>query len=265
MEAYCIADRIPEITKATQEPGYFFAGSSVHLAQLLWVCSGTLHCVYDGQDHLLQPGGFLLLPPDHWCMYYAQPEASPHLLKLSFSATLESFSPIFEEKADVSLNELLEKIDMEQATPDAVSREMTRALLNQLLLQLYRQQRFIPAQPVAGEAAIVTRAQKVIGNYAHQKLSVPLVAQRVQISPSYLTALFQKRLNISPGEYIRRVKLQVSKELIREGKMNFTEIAAALEYSTVHHFSRQFREKFGITPSDYAKTVRSDEIANHTM
>ena len=34
------------------------------------------------------------------------------------------------------------------------------------------------------------------------------------------------------------------------------EIAAALQYSTVHHFSRQFKEKFGITPTEYARSVR---------
>jgi len=258
MEAFCITDRIPEITQSAAEPGFFFAGNSVHLAQLLCITEGTLHCVYDGTDHLLQPGGFLLLPPDHWHMYYAQPEVSAHLLRIPFSSTLEHFAPIFREKCDPVTQELLEKISHEQEVQDLVSREMTKALLNQLLLQLYRQQLFVPAQPLKGEAAIITRAQRVIATYARQKLSVPLVAQRAQISASYLTALFQKRLGISPGEYIRRVKLQVSKEMIRDTQMNLTEIAAALEYSTVHHFSRQFREKFGISPSEYAKTVRND-------
>jgi len=83
-----------------------------------------------------------------------------------------------------------------------------------------------------------------------------VVAIMVDVSPSYLTALFQKHLQISPGEYLRRVKLQKSKQLIREGNLNFTQIAEALEYSTVHHFSRQFKEKFGITPSQYAKSVK---------
>ena len=38
--------------------------------------------------------------------------------------------------------------------------------------------------------------------------------------------------------------------------MNFTEIAQALQYSTIHHFSRQFKEKFGVTPSQYAKSIK---------
>ena len=60
----------------------------------------------------------------------------------------------------------------------------------------------------------------------------------------------------SPGEYIRRINLEESKKLIREGKMNFTQIAAQLQYSTVHHFSRQFKEKFGLTPTEYARAIR---------
>ena len=82
------------------------------------------------------------------------------------------------------------------------------------------------------------------------------MAKNVDVSPSYLTFLFHKHLQISPGEYIRRIKLQESKQMIREGSMNFTEISEALQYSTVHHFSRQFKEKFGITPTEYAKSVR---------
>ena len=103
---------------------------------------------------------------------------------------------------------------------------------------------------------IIRRAQQFISEHVREKLTVPLVARHVDVSPSYLTALFRKNLQISPGEYVRRIKLQESKQMIREDNMNFTEIAAALQYSTVHHFSRQFKDKFGITPTEYAKSVR---------
>ena len=106
------------------------------------------------------------------------------------------------------------------------------------------------------ENTIIRSAQQFIAGHVHDKLSVPMVAKGVDVSPSYLTALFHKHLQISPGEYIRRIKLQLSKQMIREGNMNFTEIASALQYSTVHHFSRQFKEKFGLTPTEYARSVR---------
>ena len=109
---------------------------------------------------------------------------------------------------------------------------------------------------VHSENEIIRQAQQFISAHIREKLSVPLVARQVDVSPSYLTVLFQKNLQISPGEYIRRIKLQESKQMIRENNLNFTEIAAALQYSTVHHFSRQFKEKFGITPTEYARSVR---------
>ena len=46
---------------------------------------------------------------------------------------------------------------------------------------------------------------------------------------------------------------------IREGKDNFTQIAKRLQYSTVHHFSRQFKEYYGITPTQYAKSIHFTE------
>ena len=136
---------------------------------------------------------------------------------------------------------------------------MILTLLNQLLVVLHRQTapaKLKAANSIHNENEIIRRAQQYISTHVRQKLSVPVVARMVDVSPSYLTALFHKHLQIAPGEYIRRIKLQESKQMIRENAMNFTEIAAALQYSTVHHFSRQFKEKFGITPSDYAKSVR---------
>ena len=109
---------------------------------------------------------------------------------------------------------------------------------------------------VSGENTIIRNAQQYVREHVEEKLTVPLVAEGIGVSASYLTALFHKNLQISPGEYIRRTKLQESKQMIREDNLNFTEIAAALQYSTVHHFSRQFKEKFGITPTEYAKSVR---------
>ena len=145
---------------------------------------------------------------------------------------------------------------------DEYSEDVLICCLQMLLLTLLREQnapeasRLRTANAVNSENEIIRRGQQYISEHVREKLTVPLVARHVDVSPSYLTALFRKNLQISPGEYVRRIKLQESKQMIREDNMNFTEIAAALQYSTVHHFSRQFKDKFGITPTEYAKSVR---------
>lgn len=150
----------------------------------------------------------------------------------------------------------------EQERMDDYSDDMILAQLSMLMMILLREaespsgSKLQSTNTVHSENEVIRRAQQFISQHIREKLSVPMVAQEVDVSASYLTVLFHKNLQISPGEYIRRVKLQESKQMIRENNLNFTEIAAALQYSTVHHFSRQFKEKFGITPTEYAKSVR---------
>ena len=150
----------------------------------------------------------------------------------------------------------------EQERMDEFSQQLIVSHLDCLLLYLLRETakpsggKLQASNSVHSENEIIRQAQQFITSHIREKLSVPVVARQVDVSPSYLTALFHKNLQISPGEYIRRIKLQESKQMIRENNLNFTEIAAALQYSTVHHFSRQFKEKFGITPTEYAKSVR---------
>ena len=160
------------------------------------------------------------------------------------------------------LGQLLQKMLQEQERMDEFSGNVILAHLELLLILLLREDKTPKASKlqtsnaVHSENEIIRQAQQYISAHIREKLSVPLVARQVDVSPSYLTALFHKNLQISPGEYIRRIKLQESKQMIRENNLNFTEIAAELQYSTVHHFSRQFKEKFGITPTEYAKSVR---------
>lgn len=245
------------------EPGFLFPGESLPSAKLTYVDQGKLHSVADGNDLLLQRGDLVLYAPGQWHMQYADMNEAPRFVTVTFHAPNADFSSLVNRKFPLSqdLAALLQVSLQEQNRIDDLSQSIILASLELLLLQLLRRQS-APAQalktPYAlhSENEIIRRAQQYVSAHLRDKLTVPLVARKVDVSPSYLTALFHKHLDISPGEYIRRVKLQESKQLIRAGQMNFTEIAAALNYSTVHHFSRQFKEKFGITPTDYAKSIK---------
>ena len=241
-----------------KEAGFFFPGETHPMAELLYVDKGSLHSVADGQDLLLQQGDLVLYAPDQWHMQYAQAGEAPSMVTISFWARGLQWENLANRKFPMDRNAavLLQQMLKCQALDDADS---IFSLLTLLLLRLQAAQEGAEQNvqtSVSGENTIIRKAQQYVQNHITEKLTVPVVAENIGVSASYLTALFHKHLQLSPGEYIRRIKLQQSKQLIREGKMNFTEVSEALCYSTVHHFSRQFKQMFGMTPTEYAKSVR---------
>jgi len=247
-----------------KEQGFLFPGESHPMAELTYVDQGTMHSVVEGQDLLLKQGDLVVYGPGQWHMQYSDIGVAPRYVTISFESSGVDIIPLLNRKFTVPQNvvSILQNMLREQERMDPFSNDIILSQLNLMLLMLLREAstpsggRLQTSNAIHSENEIIRHAQQYISAHIREKLSVPMVARQVDVSPSYLTALFHKNLQISPGEYIRRIKLQESKQMIRENNLNFTEIAAELQYSTVHHFSRQFKEKFGITPTEYAKSVR---------
>ena len=246
-----------------KEQGFLFPGESHDIYELTYVDRDTLHCVAEGQDLLVAQGELVLYDKNQWHMQYADIGVAPRYVSITFDAIgcdlrkLANRKHKIPQKATAILQQMLRELD----DGAEYSSDMILSLLQVLLILLAREEasqdeKLQSSNSINSENEIVRRAMQYISTHVRDKLSVPIVGKNVDVSPSYLTSLFHKHLQISPGEYIRRIKLQESKQMIREGSMNFTEISEALQYSTVHHFSRQFKEKFGITPTEYAKSVR---------
>lgn len=246
------------------EPGFLFPGDSHSMPELTYVQEGELHSVVDGQDLLLKQGDLVVYGPDQWHMQYADIGVAPRFVTISFHLDGINLTPLLNQRfaAAGNIRHLMQRMLEEYARMDRFSPGVIASQLTLLLLSLLREAvpaveaRKRGANVVQNDNEIIRQAQQYVAAHIREKLSVPMVAANVDVSPSYLTILFHKNLQISPGEYIRRIKLQESKQMIRENNLNFTQIAAALHYSTVHHFSRQFKDKFGITPTEYANSVR---------
>ena len=246
-----------------KEQGFFFAGEQHPMLELTYVDQGSLHSVADGVDLTLSMGDMVIYGANQWHMQYADIGVAPRFVTISFDLEGSDLSSLLGRKIapPQAAVTLLQQMLREQEHMDPYSTDIIISQLTILLLLLLRGngapvEKLKASNSVHSDNEIIRNAQQFISTHIRQKLTVPTVASSVEVSPSYLTALFHKHLQISPGEYIRRMKLQESKQMIRENAMNFTEIAAVLQYSNVHHFSRQFKEKFGITPSEYAKSVR---------
>lgn len=247
------------------ESGFLFKGESHSMYELTYVDRGQLHCVVDGNGFALKQGQLMIFEPGQWHMQYTDLNLSARFLTITFDLETELKLNLGSRVFDLSsaeavfLKQLLREMDLN----DVYSGDFIRSNLKLLLLSVLRdaggrKKRLKTPVALRNENIIVSRTLQYIADHVYDKLSVENVAKETGVSASHLTALFRRQMGISPGEYIRRVKLEESKSLIRGGKMNFSQIAAALNYSTIHHFSRQFKDNFGMSPSEYSKSIKDE-------
>ncbi len=93
--------------------------------------------------------------------------------------------------------------------------------------------------------------QKNIG----ESLSLEDICTGCAISPATLKRLCRDNCGMSPISYYISLKIDAAKTMICNTEMNFTQISEKLGFSTVHYFSKLFKNKVGISPSEYAKAV----------
>ncbi|MBR6602626.1 MAG: helix-turn-helix transcriptional regulator, partial [Clostridia bacterium] len=71
------------------------------------------------------------------------------------------------------------------------------------------------------------------------------------INPKHYRNLFIKKFGVSPKEYVTLLRLKMAEELLLGEKYSITQIALLLGFCDVYHFSKVFKEKKGISPSEY--------------
>ncbi len=77
--------------------------------------------------------------------------------------------------------------------------------------------------------------------------------ERLGLSYKYVSGLFSEHENMTIEKYYIYQKIERAKELLEYGELNLSEIAYKLGYSTVQHFSAQFKKVTGISPSHYTR------------
>ncbi len=101
-------------------------------------------------------------------------------------------------------------------------------------------------------AAIISEAKKTFSD-----ISFSDICTKFSLSASVVKKLFSEKLGCGAMEFFSNCKIERAKQLIREDSCNITEIAETLSYSSVYYFSRAFKKSTGMTPTEYAASVKA--------
>ena len=102
-------------------------------------------------------------------------------------------------------------------------------------------------------SASIREAKQYLAEHYRENPSLEEVADRVGMSPTYLSAMFKKEVGIGFSDYLIQLRCEEAKRLIRTTQEPLTAVAEAVGYQDPKYFSRIFRKTVGIKPSEYRK------------
>lgn len=217
-------------------------------AELVFVTSGRCGNVVTGGTLNAGAGGVFVIPPgmphkqidfgEAGTTYLVFEPETPATFDLSFrviDASRDGFAPAWIDQIDLLYRQK--------------SLEECNILLSMLLGRLHRMERAADASP-ALPGPVAAALEHLAGHFA-EPFSVPELAKRCSLSPSYFNALFRKHTGQSPVEYVHKLRLAYARRLLIGSRLPVVEVGEQCGFPNPNYFVRLFRRHHGCTPGDY--------------
>lgn len=264
---------------------FSFGGESHDFWEFIYVDKGEVEITADTDKHILKKGEIAFHKPNEFHDVAATGYSAPNLIVISFQCT-SPYMSFFENKIlkidhperqllaniileaqncfEGSLNDTYQTTLIEKNNAFA-GKQFIRNYLEEFLLHIIRRYdhasslcKELDKTPKANvDSDIFDRVTAYLDANTRCKLSIDQICRANLIGRSQLQKLFNDKTGLGVIDYFSKLKIESAKELIRMNKMNFTQISEYLGYSSIHYFSRQFKKITGMTPSEYASSIKA--------
>lgn len=105
----------------------------------------------------------------------------------------------------------------------------------------------------SNDEVLMERIMKVVNKHLDDpELNVEMLASEVGLSRVHVHRKLKELTNLSTRDFIKNIRLQQAASLLaQDKKMTISEVAYAVGYSNLSHFSNSFKEKYGMSPKEY--------------
>ncbi len=270
---------------------FSFEGESHNFWEFICVDKGEVG-VTGGKDfHILKKGEVAFHKPNEFHNVKATGETAPNLVVVSFQCENEAMR-FFKNrilKIDETERNLLADIiiearrcfdcrlddpylqNMPQKDPDQFgSEQLIKLYLEHFLIHIIRRY----SNPIVlkkkpprvdtpkamksnSDSDLFNRVADYLEAHLGSHVTIEEICRDNLIGRSQLQKIFRERSNLGIIEYFSLMKINAAKQMIRTNKLNFTQISEQLGYTSIHYFSRQFKKITGMTPSEYASSIKA--------
>lgn len=267
---------------------FYFKGESHDFWEFMFVDRGSMLVNADQVTIPLEANDIIFHAPNEFHSMRSTGRIPPNIVAISFTST----SPIMkefihrtftlDEREKALITKILEEASSAFASPlyepsvesitlseqaDFGCLQLIKNHLEELLILIKRNHLDGATSPILKDKkpshhsrnqqlSTYEQIQEYLDFHICEPLTVMDICDYFSLSRSTLQALYHQHHNCGVIDTFHRLKLNRAKELIRSGRMNTTEIAMFLGYSSLQHFSRMFKKYNGIPPSQYTHSVK---------
>ena len=282
LERSVAVDRIVTVHYFEYSSDYYFEGERHDFWEFLYVDKGEVDVLAGDRWMRLSRGQLIFHAPGEFHALRATGAAAPNLVVVSFFCQSPAIG-WFEgrvlpagETERALLGRIVAEAERAFSTPlndpatTALARresapfgaeQLLAAALEELLIGLIRRGETPPPRP---ESVVRLQSREElfarVDHYLEENVARPLTLAQVcrdnLVGRSRLQQVFREQTGGGVMEYFGRKRVDAAKVMIREGRRNFTEVASALGYQSIYYFSRHFKKVTGMSPSEYASSVK---------
>ena len=167
---------------------------------------------------------------------------------------------------DIKLNDIyLNEIKHKKNQPFGAN-QVIKNCIELLIISIIRNSE---AKPIDDKISINVTTDRIVDGVINilndtlsssKNINLDDLSFKLGFSKSYLKSQFKKKTGYSIIQYFIDMKIEKAKKLLSQGKYSVSEIADILGFSSVYYFSRQFKLNTDMSPTEYANSIKADNV-----
>ena len=228
--------------------------------EIVLLLKGEVDAVVDGEKHTLLAGEVLLVLPNSVHSYSNEKDVEAYLYIVprryahAFSSEFDNSTvkrPIL--KSNENIVSLFRSIAAVNRTPTPYKAQMWSGYFTVLFAECLSKIELVKCNKSGFETD-----RKIISyclsNFRHD-ISLDSISKELHISKNHISYIFSSKLKTSLPEFIGSLRTEEAKRLIENGA-SMTDAALNSGFSSIRTFNRRFFAETGMTPKEYAKSVK---------
>lgn len=247
--------------------GYYFnteEGRILDSYQLIYISRGRGTCYFTPDEGIeLESGSVLVIPPYTWHSYFPDKKTGwqEYWIGLQGDIVNNCFRNNFIDPAQRVYKvgfceEMIEYYNRAQevAFQEKPCYQQVLAGIAHMILSLTLYHATNRSLTDDRNIQLIEQARAMLRENYLKEITPQQVAGHINMSYSWFRKMFKEYTDVSPAQYVTKLKLQTARTLLLNSNMNIKQIAYYLNYEDALYFSTLFKKHTGYSPSIYRDT-----------